>query len=163
MRSPRMKKDGERDALRLIPYGLYVLTTTGEEEVNAITCNWVTQVSFEPLLVAVALEKESHSHALILENGVFVINFIGKDQNTLARRMAVPHKINPHKLVGIRHQSGESGAPILDAAIAFLECEVMDALEVGGDHTIFIGEVVAGDVLRKEETLTLFESGMRYK
>jgi flavin reductase (DIM6/NTAB) family NADH-FMN oxidoreductase RutF len=158
-----MKKDGERDALRLIPYGLFVLTTIGEEEVNAITCNWITQASFEPLLVAVAIEKESHSHALILENGVFAINFLGKDQNPLARRMAVPHKINPHKLVGANHQSGETGAPILGAALAFLECEVIDALEIGGDHTIFIGEVVAGDVLRKEEPLTLLESGMRYK
>lgn len=158
-----MSQEGQRDALRLISYGLYVLTTAHGSEVNAITCNWLTQISFEPLMLVVALEKESHSHRLVQESGVFAVNFLDKDQAHLARRMAAPHRINPHKLAGVAYRIGVTGTPLLDQAIAFLECEIRQALEVGGDHTLFVGEVVEGEVTRHAETLTLLASGLRYK
>lgn len=158
-----MDQRGQRDALRLISYGLYVLTAAHGPEVNAITCNWLTQISFEPLMLVVALEKESHSHLLVQESGVFAVNFLDKDQIYLARRMAAPHRINPHKLAGIAYRTGMTGTPLLDQAIAFLECKVRQTLEVAGDHTLFVGEVVGGEISRHAETLTLLASGLRYK
>lgn len=158
------KRQGERDAIQLISYGLYVLTTAHGPDVNAITCNWLTQISFEPLLVLVAIEKESYSHQLLQESGVFAINFLSKDQNHLARSMAAPHRIKPYKLAGVAHHNGITGVPLLDEAIAFLECEVRQVLEVDGDHTLFVGEVVGGEaVTRYAEPLTLLASGLRYK
>jgi flavin reductase (DIM6/NTAB) family NADH-FMN oxidoreductase RutF len=158
-----MSQSGQRDALRLVSYGLYVLTTAHGSEINAIVCNWLTQISFEPLMLVVALENESHSHLLVQESGVFAINFLDKDQIHLARRLAAPHRINPHKLVGVAYHTGLTGTPLLDQAMAFLECEVRQALEVGGDHTLFVGEVVGGEVTRHAESLTLLASGLRYK
>ncbi|HBY98342.1 MAG: flavin reductase family protein [Ardenticatenaceae bacterium] len=154
---------GERDALRQISYGLYVLTTVRGPDVNAITCNWLTQISFEPLAVVVAIEKQSRSHQLLKESGVFAINILGKDQTSLARRMAVPHRINPHKLAGVTHHPGVTGAPLLDEAIAFLECEVRQVVEVDGDHTLFVADVVAGAATRAGEPLTLKEARLQYK
>lgn len=152
-----------RDVLRVVPYGLYVLTAAHDSEVNAITCNWLTQISFDPLLLTVALEKDSQSHLLLVNSGVFVINFLSKDQTDLARRMAAPHRINRHKMVGAAYHTGETGVPILDESIAFLECRVTETLEVGGDHTLFIGEIVSGGVTQKVEPLTLLDSHLRYK
>ena len=163
--TPKLPKKGygERDALRQISYGLYILTTSHEQNLNAITCNWVTQISFKPLLLLVAVEKESYSHRLLQESGVFGLSLLASDQGHLARRMAVPRRHNPHKLAGIPYHLGQTGAPLLDGALAWLECEVRQVLEPDGDHTLFIGEVVAGEVGRQAEPLTLLASGLRYK
>lgn len=160
----REQQRGKRDVMQLISYGLYLLTTAHEEKVNVITCNWLTQISFEPLLVLVAIEKQSYSHQLLQESGVFAVNFLSKEQTRLARNLAAPHKIKPFKLTGIPHHPGATGVPLVDEAIAYLECEVRHTLEVDGDHTLFVGEVVAGDVItRYVEPLTLLVSGLRYK
>lgn len=161
----RLSRNGydEREALRQISYGLYILTTSHEDSLNAITCNWVTQISFKPLLLLVAVEKESYSHRLLEESGVFALNLLATDQSHLARRMAIPRRLNPHKLVGVPYHLGATGAPLLDEALAWLECEVKDVLEVDGDHTLFVGEVIAGEVIRQAEPLTLLGSGLRYK
>ena len=158
-----LKQKDARDALRLVPYGLYVLTTAHDGRVNAITCNWVTQVSFKPLLIAVAIEKQSQTHQLLRGSGVFAINFLDKEQKHLARQMAIPYRLKPHKLAGIPYHADETGAPLLDEAIGYLECEVSQVLEVVGDHTLFIGQVVAGGAVRHVEPLTLLHSGLRYK
>ena len=77
--------------------------------------------------------------------------------------MAAPHRHNPHKLAGVSCHLGQTGVPLLDDALAWLECEVRQTLEVDGDHTLFIGEVVDGGVIRRAEPLTLLASGLRYK
>jgi flavin reductase (DIM6/NTAB) family NADH-FMN oxidoreductase RutF len=158
-----MNQRSQRETLRLISYGLYVLTTARGPEINGITCNWLTQISFKPLLLAVALENQSHSNLLVQESGIFAINFLEKDQVILARRMAAPHRINPHKLAGVAHHTGVTGAPLLDAAMAYLECEVRQTSIVTGDHTLHVGEVVAGEMTHYAEPLTLAVSGLRYK
>lgn len=161
-KKPR-KQYPERDALRQISYGLYVLTTSHKTDLNAITCNWVTQISFKPLLILVAVENDSYSHQLLQESGVFALNLLDKDQSHLARRMAVPHRHNPHKLAAVSYHLGQTGVPLLDDALAWLECMVRQTLKVDGDHTLFVGEVVDGGVIRRAEPLTLLTSGLRYK
>lgn len=161
--APALNRRGIREALQMISYGLYVLTTGRGREAHASTVNWLTQISFEPLLIMIAVEKTSHSRLLLQGGGVFAINFLSQDQTLLARRLAVPHRLNPHKLAGVACHAGVTGAPLLDEAIAFLEGEVRQALEPGGDHTLFVGEVVGGGVTRYVEPLTLLASRLRYK
>lgn len=145
-----------RHVLQMIPYGLYILTTVHEQQLHAMTCNWFTQISFDPLLVMVALQNQSHSNQLLQKSGAFAINVLGEDQSHLAQRMAVPHRINPHKLAAVPYH-------ILDSTIAFLECEVRQSLDVEGDHTLFVGEVIAGAVTQHAEPLTMRDAGLRYK
>jgi flavin reductase (DIM6/NTAB) family NADH-FMN oxidoreductase RutF len=130
---------------------------------NAITCNWVTQISFKPLLVLVAIEKASFSHQLLQQSEVFALNLLDREQSHLARRMAAPHRHNPHKLAGVTYHPGQTGVPLLDDALAWLECEIKQTVETEGDHTLFIGEVIDGGVSRRAEPLTLLASGLRYK
>jgi flavin reductase (DIM6/NTAB) family NADH-FMN oxidoreductase RutF len=153
-----------QEALLFIPYGVYIVTTGGESrQPGAFTASWLMQASFEPLLVAVAVDRASHSQTLLAENGLFAINILGKANIHLAARMATPHRINPHKFNGIAWHPGVTGAPLLDAAQAHLECQVRSRLETEGDHFIFIAEVVAGDVQRRETVLMLEASGLRYR
>jgi flavin reductase (DIM6/NTAB) family NADH-FMN oxidoreductase RutF len=153
-----------QDALLLIPYGVHIVTTGGEAKtMGAFTASWLMQVSFNPLLVAVAVDKMSHSQSLLAENAAFAINFLAQNQTTLAARLGTPHRINPHKFNGVKWHAGVTGAPLLDEAVAHIECEVSGSLDPGGDHLIFVGKAVAGGVQRREALLTLEKSGLRYR
>jgi flavin reductase (DIM6/NTAB) family NADH-FMN oxidoreductase RutF len=153
-----------QEALLCIPYGVYVITTGAESKMaGAFTASWLMQVSFEPLLLALAVDKTSHSQALLAEHGVFAVNFLGQRQTPLAARLGTPHRINPHKFNGVAWHTGVTGAPLLNEAMAHLECQVSSSLDPGGDHVILIGKVIAGGVQHREATLTLERSGLRYR
>lgn len=152
------------DVLLRIPYGVYIITTGGESrQAGAFTASWLMQASFEPLLLALGVDRTSRSQALLEENGVFAVNFLGRGQTSLAARLGTPYHIQPHKFVGVAWHAGVSGAPLLDDALAHVECEVSDVLDPGGDHLIYIGKVVGGGMQRREPPLTLEQSGLRYR
>ena len=80
-----MAPDNKKTALRMIPYGLYVLTAqVPNGRIAAATVNWVTQVSFKPPLVVVGVKVGSGPHAVIKETGVFALNVLGKAQQAAA-------------------------------------------------------------------------------
>jgi flavin reductase (DIM6/NTAB) family NADH-FMN oxidoreductase RutF len=135
--------DTKKTVLRMIPYGLFVLTSQGaNDQVAAAAVNWVTQTSFKPPMVAVAVRADSFAHTLIQESGVFALNVLGKDQAAVAFAFFKPTVRDGMSLSGESFHYGETGAPILDNAPAYVECRVTGSL-AGGDHTIFAGEVVA--------------------
>ena len=80
-----MDPNVKKTTLRMIPYGLYVLTAAhADGRVAAATVNWVTQASFEPPLVVVGVKADSHGYALIQASRVFALNVLGKDQGPMA-------------------------------------------------------------------------------
>jgi flavin reductase (DIM6/NTAB) family NADH-FMN oxidoreductase RutF len=132
----------KKTALRMIPYGLYVLTSEGSDgRVAAATVNWVTQASFEPPLVVVGVKADSGAHAVIKESGSFALNVLGKAQQSLAFAFFKPAEREGNTIAGEVFSNGKSGAPILGSAAAFLDCSLTDTVE-RGDHSIFVGEVV---------------------
>ncbi len=138
-----MDADAKKTALRMIPYGLYVLTAAGKDgRMTAATVNWVTQASFSPPLVAVGVKADSHTHALIEETGSFVLNVIAKGDTSVAFTFFKPAVVHGNSIGGEAFSLGtEVGAPVLDKAPAHVECKVVDAVK-RGDHTLFVGEVV---------------------
>ena len=138
-----MDADAKKTALRMIPYGLYVLTAAGKDgQIAAATVNWVTQTSFVPPLVAVGIKADSNSHALVESTREFVLNVLGKADAAAAFAFFKPAVVEPGKLSGQSYSSGALvKAPVLDAAPAHLECRVVDAVKKG-DHTLFVAEVV---------------------
>ena len=78
-----MSDDSIKDALRMLPYGFYSITSRSGDEVNAMVANWVVQVSFEPRLVALALQKSSYTHGLVEQGGVFAINIFRKEDQEI--------------------------------------------------------------------------------
>src|SRR4029079_12836299 len=80
-----MNADAKKTALRMIPYGIYVLTADdGKGNVAAATVNWVTQTSFAPPLVAVAVKADSGTYQVVKAAGAFALNMLGKDGKGMA-------------------------------------------------------------------------------
>jgi flavin reductase (DIM6/NTAB) family NADH-FMN oxidoreductase RutF len=141
----------KKTALRMIPYGLYVLTAENKDgEVAAAAVNWVTQVSFEPPLVVVGVKANSRAHTLIKETKTFALNVLGKGQQGLAFTFFKPATKEGSKISGEPYRSGKFGSPILESAPAYVECKLVETVEKG-DHSVFIGEVVDASVSKEPE------------
>jgi flavin reductase (DIM6/NTAB) family NADH-FMN oxidoreductase RutF len=141
-----MDADAKKTALRMIPYGLFVITATGKAGSAAATINWVTQASFAPPLIAVGVKADSHSHALIEETREFVLNIIAKGDSALAYNFFKPAALEGNKIGGEAFAPGAVvKAPVLDKAPAHVECKVVEAVKKG-DHTLFVAEVVEAKV-----------------
>ncbi len=137
-----MDPDTKKTVLRIIPYGIYVVTAkTAAGEIAAATVNWVTQTSFEPPLVAIAVKADSGPLNVIREAGNFALNFLGKGQQGFAFAFFKPANADDGTINGEAYQDGATGAPILDGAPANIECKLVDII-AHGDHHLVLGEVV---------------------
>ena len=136
-----MDADAKKTALRMIPYGIYVLTADdGQGNVAAATVNWVTQTAFNPPLVVVGVKTDSGAYAIVKNTKSFVINMLGKEHKGMAFAFFKPATLADGKLSGKAIHKAANGAPILDAALATIECKVTGIVEQG-DHHIVVGEV----------------------
>jgi flavin reductase (DIM6/NTAB) family NADH-FMN oxidoreductase RutF len=137
-----MDPNARKTTLRMIPYGLYVLTASHPDgRVAAATVNWVTQASFEPPLLAVGVKADSHAHALIKDTKAFALNVLGKGQQALAFTFFKPAERQGQTISGESFHAGKTGVPILTSTPAFIEC-VLEATVEKGDHSVFVGRVV---------------------
>lgn len=137
-----MDAQAKKTALRMIPYGLYVLTGESPDgRVAAATVNWVTQTSFDPPLVVVGVKADSSAHAVIKASRSFALNVLGKGQQKLAFQFFKPQEREGDSIGGEKFAKGSSGAPVLASTIAVVECKLAETIE-RGDHSIFVGEVV---------------------
>jgi len=154
-----MNPDHKKTALRMIPYGLYVLMGESKDgQVSASTVNWVTQASFEPPLVVVGVKADSAAHGVIKDAGAFSLNVLGKGQQSLAFAFFKSVEREGNSIGGQAFRAGTTGAPILDDAPAFVECRLVDTVEKG-DHSVFVGEVVgaglAAEIAGRPDAVTL--------
>jgi flavin reductase (DIM6/NTAB) family NADH-FMN oxidoreductase RutF len=156
-----MHEDAKRAALRAFTYGLVVVGARAGDEVNGMTANWITQVSFEPPQVALAVERHAHTHQLISEGRCFSINILASGQKQLAAKFTQPQRRAGDKLGPFAFRLGLTGCPILLDALGYVDCELVQAVETG-DHTLFIGRVVDAGMHRAGQPLTLAETGWHY-
>jgi flavin reductase (DIM6/NTAB) family NADH-FMN oxidoreductase RutF len=146
-----MDANAKKTALRMIPYGLYVLTAANRSgQVAAATVNWVTQVAFDPPLVVVGVKVDSHAHPLIKETKSFALNVLGKGQQALAFTFFKPAEVANGAISGQPYRAGTTGSPILTNAPAFVEC-TLEATVEKGDHSVFVGRVVEAGVAKALE------------
>ena len=163
------------ETLELFPYGLYIVGSRGADNVNGMMADWLMQVSFEPRLVACSLEGNSTTLRNLRETGVFSVNLLSVGDRELAVKFCQPRDASKiegrseeaaavvyDKLSGIAHLEGElTACPVLEAALAYLECEVAQLVDVG-DHTLAVGRVLDGAVFREGEPLTQRILGWSY-
>ena len=131
-----------------------------------MTLNWVTQVGFDPKLLGIGVEKTAFTHELITEGGVFTLNTIDREDRAIVRKFTKPVEVDSTAMTlnGFPFHDGPvTGAPILDQAVAFLECEVRQAVDCGG-HTLFLGEIVDTGFQKPEDTpvLRMEDTRMNY-
>jgi flavin reductase (DIM6/NTAB) family NADH-FMN oxidoreductase RutF len=154
-----------RRVLWSMPSGLYVIGSRAKDRYNLMTANWVSQVSFEPKLVAVSVEREAVTYHLILEGRAFTINLISREDRAIVRKFVKPVEVDleAKTLNGFPFHEGGTGAPILDQAVAYLECSVHETVTAGG-HSIFVAEVVDAGFQQPEDTevLRMEDTRMNY-
>jgi len=137
-----MNADAKKTVLRMIPYGIYVLTADdGKGNVAAATVNWVTQTAFAPPLVVVGVKTDSGTYETVKKAHSFAVNMLGKDQKALAFTFFRPADVSDGKLSGQPFRPGSTGAPILIEAPGAVECRVTEIV-AQGDHHIVVGEVI---------------------
>jgi flavin reductase (DIM6/NTAB) family NADH-FMN oxidoreductase RutF len=156
-----MDEAAKKEALRLFTYGLYAVTTGTSEEVGVFTANWLSQVSFEPPLVAVSVENDAYSLPLIERTRHFAVNIFSDDQRDVSGQLGKPHSRAPEKARDLRLEPGTTGCPLWQDGIASVECEVMGTLPAG-DSTLVLGRVVNSVVHRQAEPLTMRAAGFKH-
>jgi flavin reductase (DIM6/NTAB) family NADH-FMN oxidoreductase RutF len=136
---------------RRLTTGVYVIGVANKERANGFTAAWLTQVSFDPLLVVLGINPENASFALLHESGGFVVNVLKREQRDLADRFGTQSGRDKDKLSGIGWRPGRTGAPILNDALAYLDCELTGRMRAG-DHDLVLGRVVDGRILDQGAT-----------
>jgi flavin reductase (DIM6/NTAB) family NADH-FMN oxidoreductase RutF len=130
-----------RAVLGRFPTGVTVVTTCDGERPAGVTVNAFASVSLDPPLVMVCIDKRSHLHDLVARSGIFAANILGAHQQDLSRRFAGQSGDRNDRFHLTSYHQEVTGAPILDGVIAHVECRVT-AIYPGGDHSIFLGQVV---------------------
>ena len=120
--------------------GVTLITTAHDGEVRGMTANSFTSVSLDPLSVLVCVNREAITYRVLNGSRVFCVNILARDQEALSRACARPDAPEAG-LHGVAYHLGATGAPILDHAIAYMDCRVAGSFEFG-THTMFIGEPV---------------------
>jgi len=139
--------------------GVTVITTRHGKHLHGMTANAVTSLSLDPMLVLVCVDKNADTHDILLEAGFFAVNILARDQEELCVKLASKKGENwSHGVETVPHHTAQTGAPIIDGAIAYLDCRTVTEHH-GGDHTIFVGEVLEAKELKDGAPL-LFYSGM---
>ena len=130
------------EVLRQLPYGLYAVGVRGANgDMNGFVASWVTQCSFDPPLLMVAIRTDSSSFEMLKRGKVFSLNLLDKKEKDLARLLVKPRHRVGDKLGKIAHIGEDTGAPILRRAFAYVECRVR-SIYAPGDHALVVGEVV---------------------
>ena len=152
----------KRSLLRMIPHPINICGVKDGDIVNGFTLSWTTQASFKPPLIVIGVRSESQSHQMIETSQVFAISFLEKSQTDIAERFFKPQTGVGQRLGDVQYRLGEAtGCPILLDALGFIECRVQGQLSKG-DHSIFMGEVIAATQFKEGEPLWLKDTTWQY-
>jgi flavin reductase (DIM6/NTAB) family NADH-FMN oxidoreductase RutF len=146
-----------RRVLWALPSGLYVVgSTDGADRRNGMTLNWATQVSFEPKLLAISVEKPALTHELIEAGRVFSLCVISREDRAIVRKFTKPVAVDlaSKTLNDVPYRDGVTGSPILSQSVAYLDCTLHQSVDCGG-HTLFLGEIIDAAFLQDEDTPVL--------
>jgi len=152
----------KKTMLRKIPHGLYICGVKDDDNLNGFTVSWLMQSSFEPPLVVNCIKRETGSHEMLKKNGVFSISFLENGQKDMAAKFFKPQSRVGNKFADVEFYEGEAtGCPIISDSLGYIECKVVDSVEKG-DHSVYVGEVIAAGVHREGEPLLLESTGWQY-
>ena len=148
-----------REMLSLIPHGLYLIGVQTGSSSFIYTGSWLTQISFEPCLIATAVRRTHEGHALIQEAGAFTVNFLAEGQLDLARvGFANPND----RLAGLDWKPCPvTGAPVVLDALGYIGCRLVNWIE-GGDHDLAVAEAVVAEQFREGELLNIHDTPWTY-
>jgi len=149
----KRKTHGSITPEQLLDMNAVIVTSRAGNIVNGCTVSWVTRLSFDPPLIGVSIGKTRFTRSVIIQSGWFVINILDREDWKVCKYFGTvsgksTNKFNRHKYYLTEHKN-----PVLEKAIAYIECEVKHKFDVG-DHLLFVGEVVDERVIREGTVLT---------
>ncbi len=145
---------GLKQAMRIYPQGVTVVTTQAEEGPKGITVSSFTSVSLDPPLVLVSIAKSSQLHDIFVANTGFAVNFLADDQRSVSDRFAGRTQARD-RFDGLKFKPGVTRSPLIDGARAVIECKTWKIYE-GGDHSLIMGEVVSAKALSGKKPLVYY-------
>jgi len=157
-----MDPEIKKKTLRLLTNGVYVLTSRGRHRPGVATVTWVSQASFKPPLVMVAVRKESNIFRCLSESGVAALHMVAKGQEHIAQKFFSPVKPQDAPLRDEPFFEGKTSAPILTNLRAYVECKVVNLIPEPGDHAVVLLEVVEAEWAGEVEPLTVSDSPWEY-
>lgn len=140
---------------KAISHGIYIITTRTKEKINGMTAAWVSQVSIQPLLLMASIAPPRYTHNLIKESGYFAINTLAEKQQDIAKHFGFKTGRKVDKFKDMSYFDAPNGSPVLNEAFAFFECKVIETF-TAGDHTLFIGNVMAAKIMRENRKPLIF-------
>jgi flavin reductase (DIM6/NTAB) family NADH-FMN oxidoreductase RutF len=138
-----------RQALSRFASGVTVVTTRDEAQPVGLTVSAFASLSLDPPLVLICIDHRARSHDAITRSGVFAVNILTGEQEDVARRFA---SRGAEKFLPGSYHLSEQGLPVLEDVLATIECRLVSTLP-GGDHSIFVGEVLTVDIRTGEPLL----------
>jgi flavin reductase (DIM6/NTAB) family NADH-FMN oxidoreductase RutF len=147
-------QNGLKQAMRVYPQGVTVVTMVGEKGPIGITVSSFTSVSLAPPLVLVSIAKSSALHEILSHAKKYAVNFLADDQKSVSDRFA-GRTGGEDRFAGIKSTKGVTGAPVIAGARAVIECKAWQTYE-GGDHSILVGEVVSAKALSSKRPLVYY-------
>ena len=145
-----------------IPNALALIGSRSGEERNGMTASWITQLSMVPVLIGVGVDNTAVTHRLISEGGSFTVNLWNADDTRVFVKFSKPATYADGTLNGRPVREATTGAPVFTEAIAWMDCEVRHAIDLG-THTLFVGELVDGDIhLDEARSASMSDTRMKY-
>ena len=136
----------QNTVFRSLVNGVYIVTVNQNGLINGMTTPWVTQLSYEPPLVMVAISPLRKCHEMIINSGQFAVNVLGTNQVEIASRFGFSTGREIDKFDGISTEQTSAANPLLPEAFAYIDCELAETLSAG-DHSLFIAQVVGAELL----------------
>jgi flavin reductase (DIM6/NTAB) family NADH-FMN oxidoreductase RutF len=144
---------------RRLTLGVYVIGVAADGRSDGFTAAWVMQASFDPLLLALSINRAHASYPLLHAGGGFVVNLLKHEQLDLARRFGTQSGRDRDKLAGVRWRPGRGGAPILEEALGYFDCRLESSMPAG-DHEVVLGRLLEARLLDPDAVpLTYSETG----
>ncbi len=154
-----MDRDTYRSLIGRFATGVTVVTTNVGGRLHGMTANAVCSLSLDPLQLLVCVDLGSNCYIQMQNAEVFGVSILSADQEEISNVFAQSTEPTEGSLLGVEHRFGRLGAPLIEDALAHLECRIAERIP-GGDHIIVIGDVVAGEVVRDARPLLFY--GGRY-
>ncbi len=157
-----MDEAAKKQVLRLFSYGLYAVTAREGDVIAAMTVNWATQVSFAPPMIAVSMERESRTRAMIMRTGQFALCVYAAEQRELAGLLGRHSAKAPDKSALVAWEPGSAtGCPVIVGTLGALECRVVVTI-AAGDSILILAEVIEAHALHDGVPLTMQAAGFKH-
>ncbi len=158
-----MNPEDRKHVLRLIDHGLFIVGAGQGVDAVANGVTWLTQASFTPPSIMVAIRTDGRLHDLVEQTGVFSVNVVGSDQKEMVQAFFRPAQVEGSRMNGYAFEPGPAtGSPLFPDNPAWFEARVKDVVK-GGDHTIFVAEVIEAGVRDADASaLNLSDTSWQY-